>query len=79
MKLFQMLLSERNVLENYTCSPHITENILQLFCDTLPLYLDEEGDRNAQLGIQYCLSLVAFLAHVTLQIVFWKKNAWRIA
>ena len=51
MKLFQMLLSQRSVLEKYTSSPELTEDVLRLFCETLPLNLDEEGDRNAQLGL----------------------------
>ena len=45
-----MLLSQREFLENYTSSPKVTEDVLRLFCDTFPLNLDEEGDRNAQLG-----------------------------
>ena len=50
MKLFQMLLSQRNILEKYTSSPEATDDILSLFCETLALNLDEEGDKNAQLG-----------------------------
>ena len=50
MKLFQMLLSRRSFLQKYTSSPELTEEVLSLFCETLPLNLDEEGDRNAQLG-----------------------------
>jgi len=53
MKLFQMLLSQRNILQKYTSSQEATEDILRLFCDTLPLNLDEEGDKNAQLGIDH--------------------------
>ncbi|KAL5255862.1 hypothetical protein ACHWQZ_G011184 [Mnemiopsis leidyi] len=53
MKLFQMLLSRRSFLQKYTSSPELTEEVLSLFCETLPLNLDEEGDRNAQLGIDH--------------------------
>ena len=46
MKLFQMLLSQRNILEKYTPSTEATDDILSLFCETLALNLDEEGDQN---------------------------------
>ena len=58
MKLFQMLLSQRNILEKYTPSLEATDDILSLFCETLALNLDEEGDKNAQLGFYSLTNLL---------------------
>ena len=38
------------MLDRYSPSPAVTDSILELFCDTLHLNLDLEGDNNAQLG-----------------------------
>ncbi|XP_063691538.1 glutathione synthetase-like [Bolinopsis microptera] len=52
-KLFQMVLTQRSVLDRYTPSSAVTDKILELFCETLHLNPDVEGDKNAQLGIDH--------------------------
>lgn len=53
MKVFQMHLAQRPILSRYCHSHRMEEDMISLFTDTLPLDLDEEGDLNAKLGIDY--------------------------
>ena len=53
MKLFQMRLSDPGFLARYTGSAEETSRLGLLFHPTLPLDLNPEGDRNAQLGIDH--------------------------
>ena len=69
-KLFQMVLCERSILDQYCPNSDVTDHILNFFSETLHLNLNEEGDKHAQLGLNLfcCLKLLSLTTQLGLNL-----------